>query len=110
MRAKDGFSQNPQRSKSPPSRVVLMQTGRARLLTTPARGMARIRGFHAFNLRCCGYTAAVRAGQLGLKTVVIEMNKPGGVCLNVGCIPSKALLRQAEHFLSIEHLKDMGVR
>jgi len=43
-----------------------------------------------------GYTAAVRAAQLGLKTAVVEKQYWGGVCLNVGCIPSKALLRNAE--------------
>ncbi|MBP7097027.1 MAG: dihydrolipoyl dehydrogenase [Spirochaetia bacterium] len=45
-----------------------------------------------------GYVAGIRAGQLGLKACVIEKDKPGGVCLNVGCIPSKALIRQAELF------------
>src|SRR4051794_25410010 len=43
-----------------------------------------------------GYTAAVRAAQLGLRTAVIEEKYWGGVCLNVGCIPSKGLLRNAE--------------
>ncbi len=43
-----------------------------------------------------GYVAAIRAAQLGLKTAVIEKKYWGGVCLNVGCIPSKALLRNAE--------------
>src|SRR5687767_6468328 len=43
-----------------------------------------------------GYVAAIRASQLGLKTAVIEKKYWGGVCLNVGCIPSKALLRNAE--------------
>ncbi|NUR24883.1 MAG: FAD-dependent oxidoreductase, partial [Catenulispora sp.] len=43
-----------------------------------------------------GYTAAVRAAQLGLRTAVVEERYWGGVCLNVGCIPSKALLRNAE--------------
>ncbi|MBZ0288352.1 MAG: FAD-dependent oxidoreductase, partial [Anaerolineae bacterium] len=43
-----------------------------------------------------GYTAAVRATQLGLKTAIVEKQYWGGVCLNVGCIPSKALLRNAE--------------
>ena len=43
-----------------------------------------------------GYTAAVRAAQLGLQTAVVEERYWGGVCLNVGCIPSKALLRNAE--------------
>ncbi|MGH8980240.1 MAG: FAD-dependent oxidoreductase, partial [Acidimicrobiales bacterium] len=43
-----------------------------------------------------GYTAAVRAAQLGLSTAVVEERYWGGICLNVGCIPSKALLRNAE--------------
>ena len=43
-----------------------------------------------------GYVAAIRAAQLGLKTAIIEKKYWGGVCLNVGCIPSKALLRNAE--------------
>src|SRR5215471_10274542 len=43
-----------------------------------------------------GYTAAIRATQLGLKTAIVEKKYWGGVCLNVGCIPSKALLRNAE--------------
>ncbi len=43
-----------------------------------------------------GYVAAIRASQLGLKTAIIEKKYWGGVCLNVGCIPTKALLRNAE--------------
>ena len=43
-----------------------------------------------------GYVAAIRAAQLGLKTAIIEQKYWGGVCLNVGCIPTKALLRNAE--------------
>ena len=43
-----------------------------------------------------GYVAAIRAAQLGLKTAIVEKRYWGGVCLNVGCIPSKALLRNAE--------------
>jgi len=43
-----------------------------------------------------GYVAAIRAGQLGLKTAIIEKESLGGVCLNWGCIPSKALLKNAE--------------
>ena len=43
-----------------------------------------------------GYVAAIRAAQLGLKTAIVEEKYWGGVCLNVGCIPSKALLRNAE--------------
>ncbi|GAA2902815.1 dihydrolipoyl dehydrogenase [Streptosporangium fragile] len=58
-----------------------------------------------------GYTAAVRAAQLGLRTAVIEEKYWGGVCLNVGCIPSKALLRNAElaHIFTRE-AKTFGIR
>ncbi len=46
-----------------------------------------------------GYVAAIRAGQLGLKTAIIEKDKElGGTCLNIGCIPSKALLTSSDHF------------
>jgi dihydrolipoamide dehydrogenase len=51
-----------------------------------------------------GYIAAVRCGQLGLKTAIIEKDKTlGGTCLNVGCIPSKALLDSSEHFYNAAH-------
>ncbi len=43
-----------------------------------------------------GYVAAIRASQLGFTAAVIERNKPGGICLNWGCIPTKALLKNAE--------------
>ena len=43
-----------------------------------------------------GYVAAIRAAQLGLKTAIVEREKLGGICLNWGCIPTKALLRSAE--------------
>ena len=56
-----------------------------------------------------GYVAGIRAGQLGLKAAVIERDKVGGVCLNVGCIPSKALIHQAELFRSIPNLKELGL-
>lgn len=56
-----------------------------------------------------GYVAAIRASQLGLKTAVFEKDKPGGVCLNVGCIPSKSLIHQASVFASIHALEEMGV-
>ena len=52
-----------------------------------------------------GYVAAIRASQLGLKTAVIESKYWGGVCLNVGCIPSKALLRNAELAHLLQHDK-----
>ena len=45
-----------------------------------------------------GYVCAIRAGQLGVDTVIIERDKPGGTCLNVGCIPSKALIHVAEEY------------
>ena len=45
-----------------------------------------------------GYVAAIRAGQLGIPTVLIEGQSLGGTCLNVGCIPSKALIHVAEQF------------
>ena len=56
-----------------------------------------------------GYVAAIRASQLGMKVCVVEADKPGGVCLNVGCIPSKALIHQAHVFSQIEDLERMGV-
>jgi dihydrolipoamide dehydrogenase len=56
-----------------------------------------------------GYVAAIRASQLGLKTAIVERDKPGGVCLNVGCIPSKALIDQARIFAERAALADMGV-
>ena len=57
-----------------------------------------------------GYVAAIRANQLGMKAAVIEKEKPGGVCLNVGCIPSKALIHQAEVFSSRKELEEMGFK
>lgn len=45
-----------------------------------------------------GYTCAIRAGQLGIDTIVVEAQKPGGTCLNTGCIPSKALIHAADEF------------
>ncbi|MEX2601505.1 MAG: dihydrolipoyl dehydrogenase [Balneolaceae bacterium] len=56
-----------------------------------------------------GYVAAIRASQLGFKTAIVEKRKLGGVCLNIGCIPTKALLRSAEVFESISHAGDYGV-
>ena len=53
-----------------------------------------------------GYVAAIRASRLGLKAAVVEEKYWGGVCLNVGCIPSKALLRNAEIAHIITHEKD----
>jgi dihydrolipoamide dehydrogenase len=57
-----------------------------------------------------GYVAAIRASQLGLKAGVIEKDKPGGVCLNIGCIPSKALIHQAELMRGGKELEQIGVK
>ncbi len=57
-----------------------------------------------------GYVAAIRAGQLGFKTVVIDKDNLGGICLNWGCIPTKSLLKNAEMFDNIKnHGKDFGI-
>ncbi|MBE1282964.1 MAG: dihydrolipoyl dehydrogenase [Rhodobacteraceae bacterium] len=50
-----------------------------------------------------GYVCGIRAGQLGIDTIVVESEKPGGTCLNVGCIPSKALIHAAEQFETVKH-------
>ncbi len=57
-----------------------------------------------------GYVGAIRAKQLGLNVCVIEKDKAGGVCLNIGCIPSKSLVHQAESFHSIHDLERMGIK
>ena len=56
-----------------------------------------------------GYVAAIRASQLGLKTAVIEKESLGGVCLNWGCIPTKALLKSAQVFDYLNHAEDYGL-
>jgi dihydrolipoamide dehydrogenase len=56
-----------------------------------------------------GYVAAIRASQLGFKTAVIEKESLGGICLNWGCIPTKALLKSAQVFEYIKHSKDYGI-
>ena len=56
-----------------------------------------------------GYVAAIRAGQLGLKTAIVERDEVGGVCLNWGCIPSKALLRNAEVLGLFQRAADFGI-
>ena len=57
-----------------------------------------------------GYVAAIRASQLGLKTAVVEKAELGGVCLNWGCIPTKALLKSANVFEYISHSEDYGIK
>lgn len=56
-----------------------------------------------------GYVAAIRAAQLGLKTAVVEREHLGGICLNWGCIPTKALLRSADVYRTFKHAKDYGL-
>lgn len=56
-----------------------------------------------------GYVAAIRAGQLGLKTAIVERENLGGICLNWGCIPTKALLKSAEVYEQLGHLNDYGL-
>ncbi|MEZ5921710.1 MAG: dihydrolipoyl dehydrogenase [Parvularculaceae bacterium] len=57
-----------------------------------------------------GYVAAIRAAQLGMKTIIVEREHMGGVCLNWGCIPTKALLRSAEVFTQMKHAADYGLK
>ncbi len=57
-----------------------------------------------------GYVAAIRAAQLGLKTAIVERENLGGICLNWGCIPTKALLRSAEIFHYMKHAGDYGLK
>jgi len=56
-----------------------------------------------------GYVAAIRASQLGLKTAIVEKESLGGVCLNWGCIPTKALLKSAQVFEYLKHAGDYGI-
>ncbi|MCK9281474.1 MAG: dihydrolipoyl dehydrogenase [Melioribacteraceae bacterium] len=58
-----------------------------------------------------GYVAAIRAGQLGFKTVIIDKDNLGGICLNWGCIPTKSLLKNAEIYDTMKnHAKDFGIK
>jgi dihydrolipoamide dehydrogenase len=57
-----------------------------------------------------GYVAAIRCAQLGLSVAAVEDDRPGGVCLNWGCIPTKALLRNAEVLHLVEHAADFGIK
>src|ERR1700736_6018516 len=56
-----------------------------------------------------GYVAAIRAAQLGFKTAVVEREHLGGICLNWGCIPTKALLGSSEIFYYLNHANDYGL-
>ncbi len=57
-----------------------------------------------------GYVAAIRAAQLGMKTAIVERSELGGICLNWGCIPTKALLKSAQVFEYLKHAGDYGIK
>ena len=57
-----------------------------------------------------GYVAAIRASQLGLKVVVVERESLGGICLNWGCIPTKALLKSARVYEYLKHVDSYGLK
>jgi dihydrolipoamide dehydrogenase len=57
-----------------------------------------------------GYVAAIRASQLGMKVAVVEREELGGICLNWGCIPTKALLKSAQVFEYLQHAADYGIK
>jgi dihydrolipoamide dehydrogenase len=56
-----------------------------------------------------GYVAAIRAAQLGMRAAVVEREHLGGICLNWGCIPTKALLRTSEIYRTLHHLEEFGL-
>src|SRR4029450_5899454 len=56
-----------------------------------------------------GYVAAIRGSQLGLRTACIERERAGGICLNWGCIPTKALLKSAEAMRTVQNAAEFGV-
>ena len=56
-----------------------------------------------------GYVTAIRSAQFGFKTAIVEREHLGGICLNWGCIPTKALLRSAEIYHYFQHAKDFGL-
>ena len=57
-----------------------------------------------------GYVAAIRAAQLGMKVAIVEREELGGICLNWGCIPTKALLKSANVFEYLKHASDYGIK
>src|ERR1041385_4112526 len=57
-----------------------------------------------------GYVAAIRASQLGMKTAIVEKAELGGICLNWGCIPTKALLKSAQVYEYLMHAQDYGLK
>ena len=57
-----------------------------------------------------GYVTAIRASQLGFKTAIVEKENLGGICLNWGCIPTKALLKSAQVFEYLKHAESYGIK
>lgn len=57
-----------------------------------------------------GYVAAIRAAQLGMQVAIVEKENLGGICLNWGCIPTKALLKSAQVFDYLQHAEDYGIK
>jgi dihydrolipoamide dehydrogenase len=57
-----------------------------------------------------GYVTAIRAAQLGMKVAIVERELLGGICLNWGCIPTKALLKSGEIYEQLDHLADYGLK
>ena len=57
-----------------------------------------------------GYVAAIRASQLGMKVAIVEKESLGGICLNWGCIPTKALLKSAQVFDYVNHSENYGIK
>src|SRR5205823_10805019 len=76
----------------------------------PARLMARQFDVVVVGTGPGGYVAAIRCAQLGLSVATVEDDRPGGVCLNWGCIPTKALLRNAEVVNLFERAAEFGIR
>src|SRR5450432_3662332 len=56
-----------------------------------------------------GYVAGIRLGQLKVKALVVEKDQPGGICLNVGCIPSKALINASKIYDKVRHGAEIGI-
>src|SRR6478609_4285699 len=96
-----GWAGPPQDLRHAPSTRCSARSGEAHHRWGACGGVSRLAPMADFDVVVLGagpggYVAAIRASQLGLKAAVVEEKYWGGVCLNVGCIPSKALLRNAE--------------
>src|SRR6476620_1029520 len=95
------------RASSPSSRS--MRTESRDLSRKESKAMAEFYDVIVLGSGPGGYVAAIRAAQLGLKTAIVERENLGGICLNWGCIPTKALLRTAEVFHYMQHADAYGL-